>query len=216
VQDTKRPLGLTVISVLWLLGALYNFFVGIATISSDLNSMPLLSDPRVHQWFHLGIPAELALGVFVVIIAIVQAFTIYGLLKRKVWSYKLALTAPVLVVFSWFAQAALYLSAPPSLGLVNPSMLTGPVMSLFWLFLVWSYIRKPHVRQYLRQALPTRVSTLQSSPNLVSDTSGSRPIRLTSFVQCPSCGHQNRIEANYCEKCGHPRSHLKQPPPPPP
>jgi len=142
-------------------------------------------------------------------------FTIYGLLSRKVWSYKLALAVPMLLVVSWFAQAALYMSAPPSLGLVSSTNYLGLGMSLFWLLVFWLYLRRPHVKQYLRRIpLPT-APYLQNSANAVPGTHDVPPSRWTPFVQCPYCGHQNRIEANYCEKCGRPRSHTGQIPPPP-
>lgn len=45
----KRPLGLTVISIFWFLGSLLNFFIGIGAINTDLESMPLLSNPSVPE-----------------------------------------------------------------------------------------------------------------------------------------------------------------------
>ncbi len=216
MHEMKRPLGLTLISIFWFLGSLYNFIVGLRTIKIDLDSMPLLSDPSLPQWFQFGLPAELALGIFVVIFASVQLLTIYGLLTRKAWSYKLALTVPVLVIISWCAQVALYTSAPPSLGLVTPSLFLGLGAGIFWLCLFWSYLRRPLAKQYLLRTPSKTTPQLQNPITPVSSTVDSQSPRWTQFVRCPGCGHQNRLEANYCEKCGQPRSQMRETPSPPP
>jgi hypothetical protein len=60
------------------------------------------------------------------------------------------LTIPILIAASWWATLALYLSAPPSLGIFAPNDLVYAISSLLWVGVFWWYLRRRHVKDYLR------------------------------------------------------------------
>ena len=146
----KRPLGLTLIAIFWLLAGLWNIYAGLSTISLDLEVVPYLDNPALDPWFQLGIPAEMAIAALAIILGAVQLIVIYGLWTGKPWSYKPALTIPILIAASWWATLALYLSAPPSLGIFAPNDLVYATSSLLWVGVFWWYLRRRHVKDYLR------------------------------------------------------------------
>jgi len=150
VEARKRPTGLTIIAILWFLGGIYNLYMSSQVISDDLEVLPHLSESWVAEWFKFGVPAELAINLLVCALGIIQMFTIIGLWTGKSWSYKLALAIPVLAVVSWISMAGLYISAPIELG-IRESINWVPIgASIIWMIIYWSYLRKPHVKEYLR------------------------------------------------------------------
>lgn len=149
VERPKRPLGLTVIAIVWLLGGLYNLYASLQTIGTDLGLLPFLSLPTVPEWFRFGVPAELAISFLVTAVGLVQLFTIYGLWTGKSWSYKLALAIPLLAVVLWISQVGLYASAPVEYGLSTALPWGGLVGSLIFTGIYWGYLRQSHVKEYL-------------------------------------------------------------------
>jgi hypothetical protein len=144
-----RPAGLTIIAILWFLGGIVNLYVSSTTISGDLEVLPLLSDPMVPEWFKFGVPAEIGINLFAFSFGIIQMFTIVGLWTGKSWSYKMALTIPVLAAVSWIAWGALFMSAPIELGFRESTKWVPIGASIFWAIIILSYLRKPHVKEYL-------------------------------------------------------------------
>ena len=147
----RRPLALTVISILWLIGALINILGGLNTVSIDVSVLSYLSNPIVPQWFQFGVPAELAITSIIVVLGILQLITIYGLWTGRPWSYLPALAIPIISVIVTFSLIALYASAPASLGLLTASgVFIGEAFgSIIWAALYWHYIRRPDVKEYL-------------------------------------------------------------------
>lgn len=130
-------------------GSIYNLYMSSQNISGGLEVLPLLSNPQVPEWFKFGVPAELAINLLVFALGLIQLFTIYGLWTGKSWSYKLALAILVLVAVSWISAAVLYMSAPIELE-IRESINWVPIgSSIFWMVIYWSYLRKPHVKEYL-------------------------------------------------------------------
>ena len=140
----KRPTGLTIIAILWLLGGLYNLYISSQTINSDLGVLSSL-----YGWFKFGVPAELAISLLVFALGLAQMFTIYGLWTGKSWSYKLALAIPVLGVVISISLVGLYMSAPIELGIRESINWVLVGSSIFWAIIYWSYLRRPHVKEYL-------------------------------------------------------------------
>jgi len=91
MEARKRPKGLTILSILWSLGCVYNLYTGFNAIRIDLDALPILSNPSLPEWLRFGIPAELSIGIIVTVFGIIQMFTIYGWWTGKPWSYKTAL-----------------------------------------------------------------------------------------------------------------------------
>jgi len=155
-EARKRPTGLTVIAILWFLGAIYNLYMSSQTINADLEALPHLSDPWVAEWFKFGVPAELGISLLVFALGLIQMFTIFGLWTGKSWSYRLALAIPLLAAVSWISMTGVYMSAPIELG-IRESINWFPVgMSVLWIFVYWSYLRQPHVKKYLRVSIQKR------------------------------------------------------------
>ena len=120
-------------------------------ISADLEILPVVqSDPSIPEWFRLGVPAELGISLLSFAVGLFQLFTIYGLWTGKSWSYKLALAIPVLGAVSWILLAALYMSAPAELGLGAYINWVAVTTSIVWVGVYWWYLRRPHVKEYLR------------------------------------------------------------------
>lgn len=177
IEARKRPTGLTVIAILWFLGGIYNLYMSSQYISDDLEALPHLSDPGVAEWFKFGVPAELAINLLVFALGLIQLFTIIGLWTGKSWSYKLALAIPVLAAVSWILMAGLYMSAPIELEIRESINWVAVGASIFWAIIYWSYLRQPHVKEYLG------VITIH------------RPI-------CSQCGRVIPSNVKFCPYCG--------------
>jgi hypothetical protein len=149
IDKRKRPLGLTIISIVWLFAGFINIYFGYETIIMDLEVLPFLNDPSIHEWFQFGVPAELAISFVMFILGFIQIITIYGLLTAKSWSYKLALLVPILNALIMISLVALYWSAPMGLGFRESADLLSVGFSIFWVIIYWSYLRQSHVKEYL-------------------------------------------------------------------
>lgn len=164
----KRPMGLMIISILWGLGAIYNIIISLYGISVYLPVLPFLSDPLVLEWFKFGVPVALAINVLVFVLGIIQLFTIYGLLKGKSWSYYLALAIPILASGTSISTIILYMSAPAGLGIresIDFVSALPAVLSIAFIVIYWIYLRKPHVKEYLRVTpIPTTPTPLTPPP----------------------------------------------------
>ncbi len=148
---TKRPDGITAISIVWFLFGLYNIYSAYQTASVDVDSLKYLNGYGLSEWFNFGIPAELALSLTIIVFGLVQLVTVFGLLKGKKYSYKFALVLPIAILIINIASLGLYLSAPSEIGLsVNYGMLGGLIGGgVFWTVIIWQYLRKPHVKSFL-------------------------------------------------------------------
>ncbi len=146
----KRPLGLTLIGIVWSLTGIYNLYVSTTNINGDLNAIQYLSDPHIDQWYKLGIPADIVLNATLFVFTVFQFVAIIGLWTKRRWSYTLALLMPVLIASINASSIALYYSAPASLGLTSGAPIGGTVAGFFWIYVYWVYLRRPHVREYLQ------------------------------------------------------------------
>jgi hypothetical protein len=160
IKKRKRPLGLTIITIVWLLGGLYNIYQSYQTIIMGIEVLPYYSDPALPEWFRFGLPAELASAIIVFVLGFIQLITIYGLWTGKSWSYKPALVVPILNAFTWIFVAAIYLSAPIEFGFREAINYFGVGGSIFWVIVYWSYLRQLHVKEYLGVIPPIPESTI--------------------------------------------------------
>jgi len=67
MRTRRRPKGLTILSILWSLGSIYNLYSGFNAIRLDLEGLPLLSNPSLPEWFRFGIPAELVISIIITV-----------------------------------------------------------------------------------------------------------------------------------------------------
>jgi len=177
MEVRKRPVGLTVLAILWFLGGLYNLYQGSQAISLDLEVLPLLNSPNMPEWFKFGVPAELAISLFVFVLGLLQIFATYGLWTGKPWSYKLALAVPILNAVSWLSVAVLYASAPIEFEIADPFDWVSAFFSIFWAIIFLSYLRQSHVKEYLK-------------------------VKQVEAVKCPFCGFEIKQGFTFCANCG--------------
>lgn len=149
-EGMKRPLGLTIISILWLIGGIWNLYTSVTTISMDVELLPYLSHPSIPAWFQMGVPAEIIIYSFLLVLALLQLITIYGLWTGKSWSYRLGLLIPLIIAILTWAELILVVTAPPILELSVYSYILPSVMSIIWVVIYWAYLRQPHVKKYLK------------------------------------------------------------------
>lgn len=197
LSPKDRPSGISIIAVLWTLGSIINIVSGLDAIIRDLGLLPYLSDPYMPEWGTFGLPAEIVLNFFVVALSFLILLVVYGLFTAKSWSYDLALAIPVFVAIINIAIMGLYASAPIELELGGEVISRIPLfaVNLLWAVIIWSYLTRPHVKQYLKQ-LPTPPVPVPplSTPILVASSEGKK--------FCRYCGAENKTDADFCEKCG--------------
>ena len=150
----KRPGLLSALLFFWTLGGLYNIGVGLNTVNTDYGTLSYLCDPSVPQWFQFGVPAELALSFVVFLLGLGQLVSVYGIFRKKSWTYKLVLFLPILGVIVASSLAWLYASAPSSLGLFSSQQVILAGYNIVWLILIWWYARRPNVREFLNVSAP--------------------------------------------------------------
>ncbi len=144
-----RPTGVRIIVALWVLGVAFNLSFSISTLRIGLGLLPSLADASVAEWFKLGVPAEMAISSLIFTLTLIQIGTIFGLWAGRKWSYRLALTLPILFIITSGSSAGLYSLAPVELGLLELADIANVIFAVFFLTIHWSYLRKPHVREYL-------------------------------------------------------------------
>ena len=198
-QKLSRPSGLSVIAIFWFIFGLINVYLSFQTISLDLEVLPILSDSSVHPWFSFGLPAELGIAVLVLCLGLLQIVTVPGLWTGKPYSYKLALTVPIVLVIANVLSVGLSSSAPAELNLnLNiGTQLFALGMSVVWVTIYWQYLGKFHVKAYLGIAETQPV--IQEKPSSAKEEVLSKDE--TKFY-CRYCGADNKTDSVFCEKCG--------------
>jgi len=152
--EPKRPVGITIMCILWLLGGLYNFFTGLSGLSIDLDSLVKLSqgfyytDQAVNAWASWAIPAETILMFIGTVLGIMQFATIYGFWNRKDWSHRSGIAVPIVAVITSWSGMFLFLTAPPTLNLTVNYLI--PFTNIFVAVIYTAYLRQVHVKKWLR------------------------------------------------------------------
>ncbi len=140
-RGSKRPTGLTVISVLWILGGAFDGFEVVGNLPFPLQPFPLWG---ANGFIVLLIGSESVLAVFSIAVAI-------GLLQKRRWSYSAGLALPLvglalnLVTFGFAALIP---------DLLNPSIFASLAIALVWVAVVWTYLRRSYVRDFLGVRAP--------------------------------------------------------------
>jgi hypothetical protein len=148
-----RPKGIIIISILWILGGLYNIYTGMNNFSLDASLLPEISSysQKLENWFSLALPIDMAITAVFVGLGIIQLVTITGLLRGKRWSYYMGLSIPVVAFVGVGIQSLLLTTAPLS---VEEIMATLPIFNLagnfVFVFIYMLYLQQPHVKLWLR------------------------------------------------------------------
>jgi len=192
----NRPTGIVIIAALWTLVSIYNIYQGLNIIIVDLGFLPYMSEPNMPEWVSFGLPAEIMIGFFVVAFGFLTLFVVYGLFTARSWSYDFALAIPICITVLNIATMGLYLSAPLELELREAGLGVVPfiVANMVWLVIVWGYLTRPHVKQYLKQ-IPSPPPVPVPPPLVAVATSEEKKF-------CRYCGAENKTDADFCEKCG--------------
>lgn len=205
-QPKRRPDGITALAILWTIGSLLNIYQGLNGVIVDLGALPLLSDPQMNPWVRFGLPAEMMISFFVLAFGFLTLLVVYGLVTRRSWSYHFGLAIPIFTAIINFASIALYSSAPAELELQGAVESIAPflVINLIWLVILWVYLPKPHVKQYLN-VIPTPPATVPIPPtaSTLPVPPSPEPVATTEGKKfCRYCGVDNKTDAVFCEKCG--------------
>jgi hypothetical protein len=148
-----RPKGIIIISILWVLGGLYNIYTGTTNFFIDTSLMAEVSsyNQRVQDWLSIALPIDIVIVVVFVGLGIMQIVTITGLLRGKRWSYYAGISIPVIAFTGLVIQTTLGMFAPLSF---EENVATVPIFllagSLLGLFIYTGYLRLPHVKAWLK------------------------------------------------------------------
>lgn len=161
LETKKRPNGIMIIAVLWTLTSIFRINWGLNEVFLDFGELPYLYEPSEPEWFRFGVPADIVLSFSVVAVSFLTVFVVYGLFTAKPWSYKSALSIPVLTSTMDIALTALYASAPAELDFAAYFSLycVLAVTNLVWIVVTWVYLRKTDVKQYIIGSLPSPLPT---------------------------------------------------------
>lgn len=196
VSTKNRPTGIVIIAVLWTLSSISNIYQGLNTIITDLGYLQYLSNPNVSEWYSFGLPAEIVLGFFIVAFGFLTLLVVYGLYTAKSWSYGFAFAIPVFIAIINLVTMGLYAFAPVELEFRDATLLAlfFVALNLIWGIIIWVYLTKPHVKQYLKQ-IPSPSPVPVPPPPVDVATSEEKKF-------CRYCGAENKTDADFCEKCG--------------
>jgi len=203
-SNLKRPGGLTVIAILWLIAGLFNVYQSLQSISADVQALPFLSNPELDSWFQFGIPAELAISIFLLVLGFAQIASVYGLWTGKSYAYKLALAISVVLIITNISLAGLYSTAPSEIGLASSATMAWifVLAGIFWTAIIWRYLSKVHVKAFLGVIPPPSqpVQIQVNTPKLqrvVYET----PKAPEPKYYCRYCGVENKKDAVFYESC---------------
>lgn len=187
-EKNKRPIGLTIIAILWLISGIIHIYLASEIVRGDLEALEYLSLSWIPEWewFSFVVPTELTLSIIVLCLAVLQILTVPGLLAGKKYSHRLALATPVAFVIVNLALLGLYLSAPSGIDLGNSLIYpaVSVAVNVLWVLVYWKYLAKPDLKTYL--------GVTQPKPPVPDETE----------FYCRHCGAENKIDAEFCEKCG--------------
>jgi len=150
-EKMKRPRGVTILSILWVIGGLYNLYVGGSAVIYDVSLLKQLSGAP--KWFRFAVPVEIVLSLIAFIFGIVQMYVVYGLWTGKSWAHRPALVIPIFGVIMSVLIMIFYMTCPSELfwllGISIPSEVGALLAYLVVTAIVLVYLNKPHVKEYL-------------------------------------------------------------------
>ena len=150
-SEIKRPLGITIICVLWFLGGVYNLFVGLDALRSNIMLMsqpPHIADPSLRDFLSWAVPIETVVNAVVAAIGIMQFATIYGFLRRKTWSYGSGIAIPIALVITNWSTFILHFLSSYVVDVVPHAI--GPFFSIVLAVIYVAYLKQSRVKEYLR------------------------------------------------------------------
>jgi hypothetical protein len=126
--EKERPVGMSIISVLWVIGGLINLAIG---------ALGVLAGVALLITLDLGGSVMALIAVFVMIVGLAELSTAYGFWTGKLWSFKLAQMVILLLVIC--SVSSIVIGASKTL----------PFSAIFWIIIYFTYIETPRVKKYL-------------------------------------------------------------------
>jgi hypothetical protein len=202
----KRPLGVAVLAILWLLFGVYTIYASVQPILGDIDTLNNMAHYGYSgSWLNLGIPVELCLYIGVLFLGVVQIVSAVGLLKGSKSLYRLALVVLVAFVLVNLGAVILYYTGQAAFVILT-NLFTVALLTFFLQIILagiyWTYLKKTHVMAYFGiepKPQPTPF-TVQWQPYVPpTPVTGVEP---NQSIYCRYCGFKNNVDAVYCETCG--------------
>ncbi|MGC1120412.1 MAG: zinc ribbon domain-containing protein [Candidatus Methanofastidiosia archaeon] len=128
MEKKERPMGLSIISVLWVIGGFINLVGG---------ALGVLAGMALLVTFDLGGVVMVLTMAFAMILGLAQLLTAYGFWTGKLWSFRLAQVVILLLVIC------------SASSIVIGASKTFSFSTIIWIVVYFTYIEKPHVKKYL-------------------------------------------------------------------
>jgi hypothetical protein len=116
-----------------------------------LGVAPQLANSPIDSWFGFGVSIEIALFSVMLIFGIIELIAAIGLWTGKKFSYYLSLAVPIGAILFNLALLSLFTAASPT---VNSDTMTssyvGVGVGILWRIIFCWYLRKDHVKAYLK------------------------------------------------------------------
>jgi hypothetical protein len=153
-EDRGRPLGVTIIAILWLIFGLINIYTSFHATSVDfewLSPMAAKGFSMLHPWFMFAIPVDLILGITTLCIGVIQVVTVFGLWTGKRYSHLFSLLAPIFLLIINVLLVGLYASAPSEVNLsISWGLISFEILAnTLWIAIYWRYLGQSHVKTFL-------------------------------------------------------------------
>ncbi|TVP39478.1 hypothetical protein [Candidatus Nitrosocosmicus arcticus] len=147
-SNTKRPIGVTIIAILTIIGGIALLigglgFIAFAGVLSVVSSEE--SSTEAANIAALGI-LPMILGVLMVVIGIIYLIVSYGLLKGKGWAWTITIIVTIIGIVIQIISAV-------STGLLTSSLASGLATHIIGIIIsgiIIFYLYRPHVRSYFK------------------------------------------------------------------
>jgi len=147
-SNTKRPIGVTIIAILTIIGGIALLIGGLGFIA--LAGILSLASTEVSSSGSVDIAAldilPMILGIFMVIIGIIYLIVSYGLLKGKGWAWIVTIIVTIIGLVIQIISAV-------TTGLLSSSLASGLATHIIGIIIsgiIIFYLYRPHVKAYFK------------------------------------------------------------------
>ncbi|VFJ13117.1 hypothetical protein [Candidatus Nitrosocosmicus franklandus] len=152
--NTKRPMGVTIIAILIIIGGIFLLIGGISLVG--LGTILSLSSTEVVQTgsnaADIAAIAELGMvpvimGIIMLVLGIIYLVVSYGLLKGKGWAWAITVIVTIIGLVIQIVSAIV-------IGSVTSSVLVGLTSHIIGIIIggiIVFYMFRPHVKAFFRQ-----------------------------------------------------------------
>jgi hypothetical protein len=144
--NTKRPIGVTIIAILVIIGGISSIVGGLAAIAFagivSMSSTETGSNAAIDIGSLSIIP--LVLGIILLIIGIIYLAVSYGLLKGKGWAWIVTIVVTIIGLIMQIISAVITGLASSSIETAIVTHIIGIIISGIIIF----YLYRPNVRAY--------------------------------------------------------------------